>query len=355
MNKKLLTGILVTTAVLGTAVLALTPNGNDKILNPNTTYTNYTLTQGGTVDDPVVIWGNGAHVQCVLVQADYVIIRDLVVHNCTTFGIRANGKGIQILNNTVYDTVKANQLASGKCNDGAGASWHSALRAADASDIVISGNKVYESCGEGISILRADNVTVENNIVYDTFSVNIYCDQCSNATIRNNYSYSTGNMNFYRNGKVARSISIGAESYSGWAFNVHDILIEGNTLENVRGINYIQEQAGTPSNVIVRDNVFINVAAPLVNLGTWATVSNNIIGGTPTAGNPTPTRTATPSRTPAPATVTPAIPTVTRTATPIIPTRTASPVPATNTPVIVPTSTALCVPALSVWVCDKKP
>ncbi len=108
-------------------------------------------------------------------------------------------------------------------------------------------------------------------------------------------------------------------------------------LDSKREINYYKEQAGTPYNVVVRDNVFINVPAPLISLGSWATV---ISGGTPPVSTPTKT-------------VTPAIPTATRTATPIIPTRTASPV--TNTPVIVPTSTALCVPSLSVWVCDKKP
>ncbi len=324
MNKNI-TKVLVVATVLGAAVFALSPNANDRVLNAGTAYTNITVTQGGTADDPVVIWGNGATVQCVLVQADYVVVRDLVVKNCNTFGIRANGKHIQILNNDVSDTVKSNKLSSGKCDDSPSASWHSVIRAADASDIVISGNRVSQSCGEGISILRADNVTVENNIVFDTFSVNIYCDQCSNAVIRNNYSYSTGDLNFYKAGKVARGISIGAESYSGWAFNVHDILIEGNTLENVRGINYIQEQTGTPYNVVVKDNVFINVPAPLISLGSWATV---ISGGTPTAGNSTPTRT-----------VTPAIPTATR--TPIIPTRTASPT-ATNTPAIVPSVTPEC-------------
>ena len=326
MKKRLIATISGITAALVVAVIALSPNANDRVLNAGTAYTNITVTQGGIADDPVVIWGNGATVQCVLVQADYVVVRDLVVKNCNTFGIRANGKHIQILNNDVSDTVKSNKLSSGKCDDSPSASWHSAIRAADATDIIISGNTVSKSCGEGISILRADNVVVENNIVFDTFSVNIYCDQCSNATIRNNYSYSTGDLNFYKAGKVARGISIGAESYSGWAFNVHDILIEGNTLENVRGINYIQEQAGTPYNVVVKDNVFINVPAPLISLGSWATV---ISGGTPTAGNPTPTRTL-------------VIPTATRTPTPIIPTRTVSPVPATNTPVIVPSVTPEC-------------
>lgn len=317
--------------VMATATL---PPENDIFLNPNSVYTNYNVTKSGTPDNPVVVWGNGATIQCSLVQADYVVIRDLIVKNCNTFGIRVNGKHIKILNNDVSDVVKSNKLISGKCDDSSSASWHSVIRAADSSDIVISGNKVSQSCGEGISILRADNVLVENNIVFDTFSVNIYCDQCSNSVIRNNYSYSTGDLNYYKAGKVARGIMIGAELYSGWAYSVHDILIENNILERVRGINYYQEQAGTPSNVVVRNNVFLNVPAPLLSLGSWATVANNITAtpGISTPVTPTVPASATASRTASPTALQP--PTATKTFTP-----TALPptVTKTFTPAVVPT------------------
>ncbi len=292
MNKKItLTLLSAALAAGGYFAIQEAPNANDIVLSG--TYGSLTVSKSGTVLDPVVIWGGDAQVQCLLVQADYIVIRDVTVKNCNTFGIRYNGNHAEIINNDVSDTVRMNV-------NGSSSSWHSAIRAADASDVLIKGNKVYQSWGEGISVLRADNVTVEDNIVFDTYSVNIYIDQCAFCVVRDNYSYSTDPA-FYRAGRVARGISIGAESYSGWAFSVHDILIEGNTLERVRGINYIQEQAGTPYNVVVRDNVFINVPAPLVSLGSWATVSNNVTatpGGVVTAVISTPTPTRTPSRTP---------------------------------------------------------
>lgn len=359
MNKNI-RNLLISAAVVGAAVFAaqsepsfrttsfegVEPNANDKKLNAATLYTSFPVNESGTAEDPVIIWGNGAQVQCMLIQADYVVVRDVIVKKCDTFGIRANGNHIQILNNDVSDVVRMNlNKITGKCD--ASSSWHSAIRAADASDVLISGNKVSKTCGEGISALRVDGITIENNIVFDAFSVNIYIDQASNATVRNNYSYSTGDQNYYKQGKVARGISIGAESYSGWAFSVHDILIENNTLENVRGINFIQEQAGTPSNVVVQNNIFLNVPAPLVSLGSWATVLDSF---TATPSGPTAAPTA--SRTPT-------VPAATRTATPTqtatftqtsTPTRTA-----TSTPAVVPTATANCVPVHSVWVCDKKP
>lgn len=382
------TGIIIAVVALGTATFALNPvvpnmrntsfidavpNDNDvRTFDPFKTYTDFYLGRDGTLDDPIIIWGNGAHIQCILVQADYVVIRDFVVHNCDTFGIRANGTGIQIINNTVYDTVKANQLSTGRCNDGAGASWHAAIRPAKSSDVLVAGNTVYESCGEGISALQITGVTIENNVVYDNFSVNIYCDQCSDAIIQNNYSYSTGNPNFLKLGKTARGISIGAELYSGWPFSVHDILIERNTLKNVRGINYISEQSGTPYNVKVKDNAFFpDVPLPLVNLGTWAVVENNIVV-TPTLVMPI-TSTFTTTKTLTPTTVTktatPITPTASRTLT-AVPTLTATRAPtSTSTPTRLPTSTAtksptpmptaMCLPLVfpdyTVWVCDRQP
>jgi len=155
-------------------------------------------------------------------------------------------------------------------------------------------------------------------------------DQRANAVVRNNYSYSTGDVRFYKNGQVARGISIGAESYSNWSFGVHDILIENNKLEKVRGINYITETNGTPYNIVVRNNTFVNVPAPLVSLGSWATVGTATPG---TAIPPTvtkmPTRTITPTKTPMPV--------------------------FTITPSLTPAPQLICVPALSVVVCNRMP
>jgi len=272
-------------------VALATPNSNDIQLSG--AYTDYTLAQSGTADDPIVVWGNGSTLRCVLITGSYIVWRDTTVTGCPSFGIRIKGAHVQVLNNVVTDVVRSNWDGA-KCS-GAG-SWDSAIRAADTTDVLISGNKVFRVCGEGISVLRSSNVVVENNVVYDAFSVNIYIDQTSFSAVTHNWSYSTADSRYYKNGLSARCIAIGAESYSGWAFNVQYLNIADNTCEKVRGINYIQEQAGTPYNITVRDNQFISVPAPLVALGAWATVTGNI-AVTATAGGAatsTPTATLTP-------------------------------------------------------------
>jgi hypothetical protein len=287
----------------------------------------YTINQSGTAAEPLVIDMGGETITCVLIKGDYVVFQNAVVTGCNTFGIRVNGKHVKVLNNEIYDVARSNWDGS-KCSGAGG--WASGVRVADTSDVVVSGNTVHGLCGEGIGILRADNILVENNIVYDAFSVNIYLDQTSNAVVRNNYSYSTGDVRFYKNGQVARGISIGAESYSNWSFSVHDILIENNKLEKVRGINYITETSGTPYNIVVRNNTFINVPAPLVSLGSWATVGTVTPGTSiPPTVTKMPTRTTTPTKTPMPV--------------------------FTITPSLTPAPQLICVQALSVVVCNRMP
>lgn len=347
MNKRTLTITLATTAAVIAAVvglqpekdwqyyLAQEPNANDRTLTGTFTGS-YNLTASGTVEDPIVVRADNAVFQCVYITGSNVIWAGSTVHNCDTFGIRSKGDNNWIIKNHVYDTVRMNlNKTTGKCLEG---DWHSAIRIADATGGGMVGNVVHDNCGEGLSFLRSDNLWIEGNTVYDNFSVNIYPDQASNIIIRNNYSYSTGNTNFYKGGLPARGILIGAESYTGFAFNVHDILIEGNTLESVKGINYYAEQAGTPYNVIVRGNTFINVPAPLISLGSWATIDGTPVPATRTV---TVAVSKTPTQTPVPATRTP------------VPN---TPVPATPTiAVTLPTPTAYCIPAHNVWVCDRKP
>lgn len=263
----------------------------------------YTITQSGTPDNPIVYDMQGQELECVLIKADYVIFKNAIVRNCDTFGIRVNGKGVQILDNEVYNTAMSNSDGN-KCTGTGG--WAAGIRIADASDVVVKGNKVHGNCGEGIGILRA-GALVEGNILWDNFSVNIYCDQCSYTEIRNNHTYSTGDTRYYKDGKVARGISIGAEIYTGYTTSrTHDVIIENNIIERVRGINYITEVPGTPYNIFIKNNTFIDVPAPLISLGSWATIVNTTttsttITSTPAVTPPTTTPTftqVTPTRTP---------------------------------------------------------
>lgn len=314
--------------VLATATL---PPENDIFLSPTTSYGFYAMNKSGTPDNPVVVWGNGATLQCVHITGNWVIWKDTTVTNCITFGIRVNGSHVEVLNNHIYDTAKGNLLSMGKCDDSSTASWHSGIRVADNTDVRVAYNRVHESCGEGIGFLRTSNGKIEFNEVWDVFSVNIYCDQCIEVNIIGNLSYSTGNTNYYKVGKVARGISLGAELYSGHPFGLRDINIINNELRNVRGINLIQEQAGTPERILVKDNIFVNVVQPYISLGTWATIINNVtatpsgatsvpststVTRTPTqVASPTSTVTRTPTTVPSPTSTLTLVPTVTRTPT----------------------------------------
>jgi len=348
MNKRNLTITLATAAAAILAVvglqperdwqyyLAQEPNANDRTMTG--TFTGiYEFAASGTVEDPIVIRADNAVFQCVLITGSNVIWVGSTVHNCETFGIRSKGDNNWIINNHVYDTVRSNlNKTTGKCLEG---SWNSAIRIADATGGGMVGNVVHDNCGEGLSILRSNGtaenpMVIKDNIAYNNFSVNLYPDQSSFLEIEGNYLYSTGDTNFYKGGKPARCILIGAELYSGQPYNVHDISITGNTCENVKGIGYYAEMSGTPTNIFISENIFINVESPLI-----APIFQ--------AGNPV-------TATPAPATRTI---TATVSKTPTAP-ATRTPVPATITPTIavtLPTPTAFCIPAHNVWVCDRKP
>lgn len=306
------------------------PNENDIIFDPAKTYTDFYLNKGGTMEDPVIIWGNGAKFRCILLdKSDYVVLRDIYSDGCNTFGIRSTGDHVQLINNVVTNSVLMNfNATTGTC--GSSSSWHSGMRVADAVDIYVEGNKVDGSCGEAISGLRIDGAVFLNNLARNGFSANIYCDQCLRTRIEGNRAISD-NPNYYRDGKPARGILIGCEKYTGHTSAVGELDIVDNYLKGTRGINFYSEVAGcTPYDVLVSGNKFEGVLPPIITLGSWATLENNIIvtpGGTIAAPTVTPSRTMTP---------TPAVasPTATRTptATALPPTVTKSP-----TPFVIPT------------------
>lgn len=306
------------------------PNENDiDDLDPSKTYTDFYLDKDGTMEDPIIIWGNGAKFRCILLQGDYIVLRDVYVDGCDTFGIRSTGDHVQLINNVVTNSVLMNfNAVTGTC--GSSSSWHSGMRVADAVDIYVEGNTIDGSCGEALSGLRIDGAVFLNNIAKNGFSVNIYCDQCLRTRIEGNTAISD-NPNYYRDGKPARGILIGCEKYTGHTSAVGELDIVGNYLKGTRGINFYSEVTGcTPYDVLVSGNKFEGVLPPIITLGSWATLENNIIvtpGGTIAAPTVTPSRTMTP---------TPAVasPTATRTstATALPPTVTKSP-----TPFVIPT------------------
>lgn len=273
MNKKLIIPLL---GLLGAVILAA-PNSNDRQLDPTIAYGDYVISESGTASDPIIVWGNGAKLRCVLITGSYIVWQDTIVEGCNDHVIRVTGgKFVTVKDNIIRNGVLDN-YGSGRCNPkNTSGGWASAIKGSlGTEDLTVTGNTVYQNCGEGIALTRVARGLVENNTVYDNYSVGIYIDNSYGVTVRGNRIYSTGLTAYYRNGFPAQGILLGVENYGAWGFQFHDNLIENNTLSNVGGIRYYSQLAGTPANVTVRNNVFANVPAPVVSLPTWANVSSN--------------------------------------------------------------------------------
>lgn len=293
-----------------TRTLALAPDANDISLDPLTAYGLLTVSQSGTEADPIVVWGNGATVQCVDLKGSYIVLNGVTVQGCASHGILIRGQYITVTGNLVRHTVTSN--GTDKCA-GTG-QWGSAIKVyLGGQHIQITDNRVEQNCGEGIAVTRGVDVAVLRNVVIDAFSVGIYVDNSQDVTVRDN-TIRCSDPAYYRNNAPARGMLIGAENYSGWGFQLRDATLEANRVESCLGVRYYSQLSGTPSGISVRDNLFVNVPAPAVSLPTWASVTGNIVttatpnaGGTPPATltarpSPTPTRTPSlvPTRTPTP-------------------------------------------------------
>ena len=313
----LLTSCAPLTPAMRTAPLA--SDANDIVLDPSVSYNTLTVSASGTADYPITVWGNGATAKCVDLSGAYIVLQNVTVVGCNSHGILIRGNHITVANNTVSNVVTQN--GTGKCIGGS-VQWGSAIKVYNgASHILITKNNVSRSCGEGIDSARGIDVTITYNTVTDVFSVGIYPDNSNGVTVLGN-TVICSDPNYYRNGKPANGVLIGAENYSGWGFQLANVLVENNTFYGCSGIRYYATVSGTPVGVRVVNNYFSGVPAPFVSLPSWAEVSGNValVGPTLTPG---PTRTPTASSTPAP-------PTATRTQTPVVsvtPSRTPSPAP----------------------------
>ncbi len=344
MNRKTIAGI-IGAAVIAAGILLAQPNANDIVLDGSRTYGTLTYSMSGTEADPVVVWGNGARVQCLRLTGRHIVARDFVVSGCNSHGVLITGKDIVFQDSVVFDTVRENVDRSG--------GWGSGVKVQlGGENITIRGNWVYENHGEGIAATRGRNVLIEGNLVHDNYSVNLYLDNSPNTTARNNRVTNTGKTSFYRNGNPAQCILLGTENYSGWGNQFHDVLVEGNYIYNCyRGIRFYGENGMTipaGSNVRVVNNYFSNTTQPWISLPSSVLVSGNVAGTPPPDGVPTVTPAPPPpSRTP---TSTGIVPTVTRTPTA---TRTQTSIPPSVTPTLDGCELIYSGVDFDLWLCNK--
>lgn len=283
-------GTVVLAAIVFSGSLIVT---NDITLTAN--YTTVTISGSGTALDWLDVDGAGFTAQCIKVQGKYIRVHNFIVEGCKSHAIFITGQNVLIEDNIVRHSVTENGV--GKCNNVS--SWGSGIKAEKGSQfVVIRNNEVYQNCGEGIASTMSQNVTIENNKVWDNFSVNIYVDNSNDVTVKGNTTSYTGDVNYYRNNDVGKCIMLGAENYSsyGWSNRLSNISILDNSLTSCKGISYWNPTNTTAVNVSISGNVFTNVRAPLVSVGS---VPGNVTA-TPATSTPrlTVTRTAVPTGTP---------------------------------------------------------
>lgn len=308
---------IVTLAIAAAIILIVGTGQNVTITDDRQlsgSFDTVTVSGSGNAEDWLEVDGNNATVKCLRITGQYIHVTGVNVTGCASHGVLITGKHIIFENSSVHGTVTEN--GAGKCSGSGG--WGSAVKVqVGGEDVVIQNNAVYENCGEGIASTRGINITINNNMVRDNFSVNIYVDNTRGATVRGNTA-KCSNPNYYRNGQPAGGIGLGAENYSGWGYQLRDILIENNVMEGCKAIRLYEDSAiasGSPQNVVIQNNQLVNsYQTPLVSVEIAVSI-NNVATVNPTL-TPTVTKTATPTQ---PVTVTPTItPVIVQTFTPTV-------------------------------------
>ena len=339
MNKKKTVAALVGTAILA-ALAAVT-------LSPKT------INCTGTPDNIQVYDLGGAEYSSLTIEGAYCHVKNVTVRGSISHGLKigrwvyapSNTHHVEVSNFHVYDSTTEGL-------DGVG-SWGSCLKVeTNAHDIYIHDGSVERCGGEAVGITGAENVKIDNLLIRDGKQAGLYIDNTLNMIVSNLTVYCGTDPLYYRNGKPSRAVLLGDEDY---AQTLHASKLGGIVINNVvsYGCGALQYWGGQvePNGVAgltvtgvwwdAYDKAWINagernqydISGIVYKTGAVITPTIN-----PTVVNNT---TPTPTKTPAP--------TITRTPTPIF-------TPAlTLTATKVPTATPVCVQALTVWVCDKKP
>lgn len=339
MNKKTIAALIASATIAGAlAAVALTSK---------------TINCTGKPDAIQIYDMGGAEYSSLTIEGAYCHVKNVTVRGSVSHGIKigrwvyapSNTHHVELSDFHIYDSTTEGL-------DGVG-SWGSCLKVeTNAHDIVIHDGEVNRCGGEAVGITGAENVTITNLVIRDGKQAGLYIDNTKGMTVDNLIVYCGTDALYYRNGKPSRAVLLGDEDY---AQTLHTSKLGGIVITNVNsyGCGALQYWGGQvePNGVAgltvtgvwwdAYDKAWINAGERNqydisgIVYKTGAVITPTI---TPTVVNNT---TPTPTKTPAP--------TITRTPTPIF-------TPAlTLTATKVPTATPVCVQALTVWVCDKKP
>lgn len=135
------------------------------------------------------------------INSFFGLARDIIVDSCKAANVKRQGIHIQGSNTTVknceiYNAVMNNVNETGCPN------WESALQCyVDVNqphtfcyNMNFLNNKIYNSWGEGIALVRADTFKVQHNIIYNCYSAYIYMDNSYNGEVNNNWIYNSDTL-----------------------------------------------------------------------------------------------------------------------------------------------------------------
>ncbi len=324
------------------------------------------------VHDLITGTGEGIYMgNAMLPDATAPYVQDTVIENNTIYNVQ------EAIQNTVKTWINGTLVIGGLAPSGT----------------IIRNNVIRNNrCEQGIASIMGTGHIIENNLIYDNLGAGARCG----LSLR-------GGKYIVKNNLIANGLGTSEKN----AINLNDVTgeITNNTISSYPVGITIAYSIAPLDTLQVRSNIVYGIAgSQIVTSGdiSKVTIDNNFYGKAGSGlgtnyivGNPLftsdyhlqpgsracgfgafpcssvpPTATQaistdflslTPSRTAIPPSFTPILPTKTPTATmtktPVPPTFTATntPIPPTKTPTVTPTATAHCVPALDVWVCDKRP
>jgi hypothetical protein len=285
------------------------------------------LTQSGTPKaaltvmsvpgERAIIDGTGLHVKDALLvlNASYVILRDLTVQNSANFGLTNYGHHDTIHGSLIqktrrsgivttgsgggendynwYDHNEITQTVLANTNDAVGATgWDSAIDNVDGTGA--SGNNLYtdnivhDNWGEGQA--PADHDTLRANTYFDNWSAEVYLDGAQYVTVEKNLMYTTYRQRPALTRRLGTGIGFADASPARSSWNV----VRNNIIENLgTGMNF--RNSGAAGTGMQHDQIDNNTIVNTWNCGicfdagahTATLIRDNLVvprSGTVTAG-----------------------------------------------------------------------
>lgn len=240
------------------------------------------VTKSGLENAPIIIRGNNAILNGLIVNGDYIHVYNVEVVGADSHGILVQSKHILIQDSIVRNSVTENG-ENNQCGMEEEISWGSGLKIrVGAEDIILRGNKVFHNCGEGIAITRGARILLENNIVGSNYSVGIYIDNSYEVIVKNNVV--TCDDTYLREDNRMSGIVIAGELYDDgdWGMQLRDIQILNNTVSGCYDnyASWTTDDESPTINLLIEGNISINSVRRSIDMDSISeniVVSNNLV------------------------------------------------------------------------------